>query len=274
MPDLRNLLIVPLISCLATSAIAHPAIGIVMDSSGGVYFSDTARIWYIAPDGARTVAVPNVHSHNLWLDREGNLYGEHESGGAQWTYRVWKRTRSGNLVDVIPARAGSLDDFKDFSFNRDSTDAMYWLSRTGQLSVKDKGAPQILAELASPEPGWLSVTPDGTAVIADHGTVVLIGKSNPSDHLRVRITSNSERYSVMGVWQGIDSTFQAAVYATGEIVTFTRKGNVKVLATCPAPWRPTAGLQAPDGALWVLETSPANEQRVRRISPSGQQRVF
>jgi hypothetical protein len=45
-----------------------------------------------------------------------------------------------------------------------------------------------------------------------------------------------------------------------------------VAARSPIGWRPTGGLAAPDGALWVLEGSAANTVRVRRIAPDGQER--
>src|SRR6201995_3633956 len=90
-------------------AYGHPAVGIVMDAAGAVYYSDTAQVWRIAPDGSKSVAVPNVHTHELWLDREGNLYGVHEMGGGTWSHRVWKRSPDGRVSDFIAARNGFLE---------------------------------------------------------------------------------------------------------------------------------------------------------------------
>src|SRR5215831_15591660 len=67
---------------------AHPAIGVVMDATGAVYYTDTAQVWRIGPDGAKSIVVPNVHTHELWLDHEGNLFGVHEMGGDGWSHRV------------------------------------------------------------------------------------------------------------------------------------------------------------------------------------------
>ncbi|HLA68420.1 MAG TPA: hypothetical protein VJN65_01860 [Bacteroidota bacterium] len=38
-------------------AAAHPGIGIVMDSKGNVYYTDLKRVWKIAPNGQKTIAV-------------------------------------------------------------------------------------------------------------------------------------------------------------------------------------------------------------------------
>src|SRR5262249_15378417 len=80
------------IATLAAPAWTHPAIGIVMDATGAVFYTDTAQVWRIAPDGTKSVVLPGVHTHELWLDREGNLYGEHLAGGNGWTHRIWRRT--------------------------------------------------------------------------------------------------------------------------------------------------------------------------------------
>jgi len=61
----------------AVVAGAHPSVSIVIDSGGNVYYSDLEQVWRVAPDGSKTVAVPHVHTHELFLDPQDNLYGEH-----------------------------------------------------------------------------------------------------------------------------------------------------------------------------------------------------
>lgn len=54
--------------------LAHPPVALVMDRGGNVFYSDLERVWMIAPDGRKSVAVPGVHTHELGLDAEGNLF--------------------------------------------------------------------------------------------------------------------------------------------------------------------------------------------------------
>ena len=61
----------------ATPLSAHPGIGIVVDSRGNVFYTDLKQVWRIAPDGTRSVAVPGVHTHELYLDAQDNLFGQH-----------------------------------------------------------------------------------------------------------------------------------------------------------------------------------------------------
>lgn len=48
-----------------------------MDSKGDVYFTDLKHVWKLAPDGKKNIVVSNVHTHELWIDANDNLYGEH-----------------------------------------------------------------------------------------------------------------------------------------------------------------------------------------------------
>jgi hypothetical protein len=114
-----------LVGLLAVSpALAHPAIGVVEDSRGNVFFTDLASVWRVAPDGAITRAVPGVHTHELYVDADDSLFGEHlwYEGDAtkEWGHRAWKLAKDGTLTDVIPAREGFLTDY---SFVRDRAGA-------------------------------------------------------------------------------------------------------------------------------------------------------
>src|SRR5262245_49664858 len=91
---------------------AHPGVGIVEDSRGNVYFTDLKQVWRIAPDGRMSLAVPAVHTHELCLDGDDALYGEHLWGeGGLWRHRVWRLSRDGKLDDVVPQREGLLSDY-------------------------------------------------------------------------------------------------------------------------------------------------------------------
>src|SRR5262249_6723135 len=101
-----RILIVMLGALLAAPALAHPGGGIVVDGGGNIFYTDLKQVWKIAPDGRKSVAVPNVHTHELCLDSGGNLFGEHlwYEGEAtnRWGHRVWRLTPEGRLENVIP----------------------------------------------------------------------------------------------------------------------------------------------------------------------------
>jgi len=47
-----------------------------------------------------------------------------------------------------------------------------------------------------------------------------------------------------------------------------------VVARSPGDWSPSGGVFDRDGALWLLEYSSTNAQRVRRIARDGSKRFF
>lgn len=86
---------------------AHPSVSIVVDSTGTIYYSDLFRVWMIMPDGARAVAVDGVHTHELWIGPDGNVWGDDvQNVGEQYRHRIWKRLADGSLVNTRPWRDG------------------------------------------------------------------------------------------------------------------------------------------------------------------------
>ena len=122
-----------LVGMLASAAMAHPAVGIVRDSDGNIFYSDTANVWRIDPHGAKSIAVPNVHTHELWLDSAGNLYGEHLwygsydsearlaraplKGGPSTAFKLPPLTK--DAVSFIAQNPARRDEYAIATFNRD-----------------------------------------------------------------------------------------------------------------------------------------------------------
>lgn len=266
----------PLLVIWATIAVAwaHPAIQVVSDGAGAVYFSDTRQVWRVTPDGVKSVVVPNVHTHELWLDPQGNLYGEHLEfhnppvNGAQWSHRVWKRAPNGAISHVIATRPGFLSDYKDFSFHRDARNHLYWCSGTGVIQSRaTPSAPlRTLANLQTSQLGWLSVLPDGSVIVSDHGALIRV---DPTGQLRryPRVSPHNDQHSLMGVWSDPSGRLYAASPSARAVVRISPAGVTTTVAVSPSPWQPVGGIVTADGAHWLLEVSPSNDQRLRRLAP-------
>lgn len=265
----------------ASSAMAHPAVGIVVDRSGTVFYSDTVQVWAIRPDGTRVVAVPDVHTHELWLDRDGALHGEHlwYEGDAtkQWGHRVWRRTSDGRVQDVIPSRRGFLTDHRDFGFQRDSAGAFYWMqgSRPAMLRMRaPSGEVRTLASFDFTNQSWLSVAPDGTAYVSENGAVWRVRRGAAPERLPAALSVSRERMAVMGAAQTSDGGLVVAAYDDRAVRRLSPSGAVTTVTTTPAGWGPTGVAVGADGAIWILEASESNAQRVRRVAADGSVRVF
>lgn len=274
---------------LSVSAAAHPGVGIVMDSRGNVYYTDLSQVWKISPDGTKTVAVPGVHTHELFLDAAGNLFGEHlwYEGDAtgKWGHRVWRLSPDGTVADVIPARAGFRDDYQDFSFVRDRAGNMYWAAH-GKETVIRKRAPDGTAtdfsrNAAFQDVRWMTASPDGIVYLIDgpdlrevaaDGTVTTRAR-NLKERSLTQITVG-ESHVLMGVWVDGRKNVYVAVYGARVVKRVTPDGRVSVVARTPFPWSPTGGMVAPNGDLWLLETSTTNRVRVQRITSDGRTHTY
>ena len=74
---MRKPLFLAFFALVSRNLMADPGVGIVMDSKGNLFYTDLSQIWMIKPDGNKSIAVPNVHSHELYMDKNDQLWGEH-----------------------------------------------------------------------------------------------------------------------------------------------------------------------------------------------------
>lgn len=263
------------LSLLATAALAHPSVSVVIDSRGNVYYSDLKQVWRIAPDGKKTVAVPDVHTHELYLDPNDNLYGEHlwYNGEAlnTWGSRIWRRSPDGKLLDVVPTHAGFNDAY---SFVRDRSGSMYWADRAANTIRKrtPDGAVIAVARSDFRDIRWMTVTPEGTVYLID--TVDLV-RVTPDGRVTTVARDLSRggllrpwaggRHQVMGLWFDRAGNIYAADYAGGAVKRVSPQARVSVVAKSRYPWSPTGGSFDGNGNLWLLEWGVGNAVRLRKI---------
>jgi len=274
-----------------TGAWAHPGVGIVMDSRGNVYYTDLAQVWKIAPSGAKSVAVPGVHTHELYLDAKDNLYGEHlwYEGDAtkKWGHRVWRLSADGTLVDVIPARSGFLWDYGDFSFVRDAGGNRYWVDQSQPAAIKikktslDGKVTELCKGCVFTHVGWMTAHRDGTLYVIDGSEV----RSIAPDGKTGRVGSNlaevrgsqpegASWHLLMGMTTDREGNLYVAAYGARKIKRVAPDGAVTVVARSTWPWAPSGVLIASDGDLWILESTLTNNVRVRRVKRDGTSRDY
>jgi len=266
-----------LVILAAASARAHPPVSVVIDSRGYVYYSDLKQVWRVAPDGKTSIAVPNVHTHELYLDAQDNLFGEHlwyeGERTDKWGHYVWKRAPNGAISTVIPRTVGFL---QSYSFVRDRAGTMYFANdaRTevrrrapdGKVTVHARGFRAIR---------WMHATAGGTIFLVDDGDVVRI-KNGQLARIARRVAARpliSARHALQGVWSDAAENVYVADYTRSEVKKVTPSGQVTTFARSPVGWSPTGGTFAPNGDLWVLETSITNAVRVRKIAAPPRRRT-
>ena len=273
-PTMRNTFCLLFFVALSLGPQAHPGIGIVCDSKGNIFYTDLTHVWKIERSGKRTIAVRNVHTHELYLDKNDNLYGEHLWYNGErldtWGHYVWRLKNNGVFDSIIPPTEGFPDNY---SFVRDSAGNMYWVQRYTTCRFKKKtprGEIITIAERKFKDIRWMYASPDGTLYFVDlldlykldqHGKFTLLAKQLASN--RNKFSDN--RHSVYGIWMDKQRSIYVAVLADQQVKKIDASGKVSTVLQSRDGWYPTGGVFDRENNLWLLEGNSANEVRVRKI---------
>jgi len=274
---MKKLLISILIFSFTIVAKAHPGIGIVKDSRGNIFYTDLKQVWKISTEGSKIVAVPHVHSHELFVDAEDNLYGEHLWYNGEkldtWGHYVWCLHPNGKLDTVMGPGAGFLENY---SFVRDVAGNMYWAERFRISKIKKKttaGKIETIAEGKFKNIRWMYATANGIVYFIDltdlykiepgKSTIMIAEGINSSTSLFGPITSS--QHDLMGIWTDKEDNIYVANFGGQVVKKIGVDGIVTKIAFSTAPWSPTGGVFDAQGNLWLLEYSTTNDARVRKI---------
>jgi hypothetical protein len=129
MRSVKTTVISSLVICalLVIEAKAHPGWGIVVDSGGQIYFADVDRnkIWRINRQGKPEAIIVGKHSHEITLDKAGNLYGTHlyyVEAGNHWFTSYWRLAPDSRPIDLV---SSTTDPPRGMGLLRDAQGAIY-----------------------------------------------------------------------------------------------------------------------------------------------------
>ena len=277
-----NILLLATAFLYTATAVAHPPVSIVIDSQGNIFYSDLEQVWMISPDGIKTVAVQNVHTHELWLDENDVLYGEDVANvGEQYRHRVWKRQPDGEIGLAMQWRNGHPVDFNDYGFARDAAGLMYVLVHS-EKRIDVRSNQTVLHSIPLDAYNgfihWLTVKPDGTVFVtigdalvrfaagAVEGRVVtdgLISRAKAFDFVH-------DRHALMGLWTDPQDNVYVSVFSGQMVKRVAPDGATTIAFRQTGAWSIAGGTIDREGRTLLLEFSSNNEVRVRRIGPNGE----
>ncbi|WP_430468016.1 hypothetical protein [Winogradskyella ouciana] len=266
---------------------AHPGIGIVMDNEGNVYYTDLTHVWKISKEGKLTIAVENVHTHELYLDSNGNLYGEHEwyNGEATdtWGNYVWCLNKEGNFEKVIPDFEGFLDNT---TLIRDNEGNSYWSKKSGNGEVLMKqsvnGDNYKFSSHQFDDIRWMHFsTNDENLYVVDNLKIKKITPSGNVEVLAENLKENGapfmgvgDRHYIFGLWTDTHKNIYVALYGAGKVKKINHKGEITTVFVSDEGWSPSGGLIEKDGTLWIMEFSTKNKTRVRKVMPNAEDMIY
>lgn len=284
MNKIKILILICVLAC--ASAIAHPGVGIVMDSKGNVFYTDLKHIWKISHAGKVSIAVRNVHSHEISIDENDNLFGEHlwYEGEAtnKWGYYVWKLSGSGVLEKVIQPTAGFPENY---GFARDPYDRTYWADRSDKcqhiIFRDNESNKEKLSDHCFDDIRWMTASPKSNIFLIDRHDLKKVNAqgivqtlaTNLDERKLTQFIVNDARL-LMGVWTDNKENAYVAIYGGRMVKKVSPDKKISIVAETSVGWSPTGGFVAPNGDFWLLEYSLANTARVERITPDGKRTIY
>jgi len=274
---MKKFLISGFLFLISFSIAAHPGIGIVKDTKGNIYYTDLKQVWKISLAGSKTAAVKGVHTHELYIDDKDNLYGEHlwyngESKNT-WGHYVWCLKNTGELVKETNPTEGFLTNY---SFARDSAGNMYWVERftTSRIMKKSKsGEITKLAEGKFGFIGWLLAAKNGTLYFTENNKLQKLSLNGKTEILAENIGSRSADFTVMGrnydsygIWTDAAGNIYLAMINSKKVIRIGADGKPETILGTNSLWTVCSGVFDDKGNMWVLEYSPTNDVRARKIS--------
>ena len=250
---------------------AHPAWGIRVTSEGEIYFADVERdrIWKINQRGTLVAVLKGKHSHDLWLDRAGNLFGEHTVQDAAadkpWQRSLWHFNEDGRLIElgVPPRGAGLARDAAGNQFSVESdAQTMRLLRRApdGQVTVLAGGArgdadgPGAQARFSLLEA--MAVGDDGTLYVRDNACirrVTLSGEVTTIGGNPLAGVPRGAQPLILGLAVDARGNVFVADTEQGVVRRLGANGSVETVLATGSFWCP-AGVTVVNDELYVLET--------------------
>ncbi len=276
---------------VSAAAFAHPGIGVVVDKAGNVYYTDLKQVWRMDARGAKTIVVPNVHTHELYLDAAGNLFGEHlwytgpQDGSGTYHFRIWKRSPDGRITDVVPATAGFR---KDESFVRDAAGNAYVAGESSGESkrkvvrrISPAGRSTRLAA-GFTNIRWMAIGADQNLYLVDDNHLCRVhtdGKDNDGKGNDGKVTvlsrnlgdasanplSWSSDHQLMGIAADALGNVYVANYSAAKVKKVGRDGQVTIFDRSSGKWSPT-GIALSGDKAYILESDGLYGVRVRTVA--------
>jgi len=250
-------------------AIAHPGIGIVKDMKGNIYYTDLEHVWKRLANGKKEIAVRGVHTHDLFMDANDNLFGQHSwyYGEAQdkWGHYVWRLNANGKLDTIITPREGFY--IENFSFAQDSHGSSFWIKNGKEeqlMKTFSDGRSIVLSSGNFKDVQWMRIF-NNTLYYVQYGDIFKFANGVVTPFVK-NISGTGTHNSIFGIWNDASNNLYVANTHKRNIQKIDSSGLVRDFYTSKDDWLITGGLFDKQNKLWVIE-SLKYETRIREIDP-------
>jgi hypothetical protein len=288
---LPALFVIALFFASPFEAEAHPSWAIVVDDKNQIYVSDLEKIWKIDASGKVTV-FSERHTHEMTLDKEGNLLGEelhYEPSTQKFTAALWRITPAGEFAYTLaptetPPKGVSIwknqaGDTYYFGQTDGEPHENFLLKRSGAGRIKvlfgDERKAMQHRQIVPYSIAGIAFAPDNSLYVKNAATIWKVTSDDKitvvaNRELEPRITPNA---MLFGLTIDEENNVYTADLPSKKILKITSDKKVFVVAHSEKDWSPT-GVYYRNKNLYFLESKnvPVNAKlisRVRKISADG-----
>lgn len=269
-----------LILC-SISAFAHPGIGLVYDGDRTIYYTDLTHIWKLDTEtGEASIFIENIHSHELWLDESGALFGEHywyDEPNQVFRHYIWMANSDGEFSKISETITG---ENEHFSFVRNSIDQSFRLLRTAnafEIIQIDSASSTTIGEFSFNDPSWIFFSDSDHILIADYPSIYSFAVSSKilrtlADDLtqsKLPFSLQDEHHHIYGIWQDGQSNTYVALFGGRQVVKIDSDFNQETVYNSSFFWSPVNGLFDKNDNLWLMESTFRGAARVRKVQLEG-----
>lgn len=260
---------------------AHPGIGMVYDGKDTIYYTDLEHIWkYDISTGIKSIVIPNVHSHELYLDSAGSLYGEHYfyvQEEQKFNNYIWKYSKEGAFSIIRPEKDG---ENTDFSFIRDKHfNAIQFNTKDGITEIRKvfTDSSRLIHRQAFKDLRWKSFNRNNELLFIDLYSLYKIDHTEQIQLLVEDLSSmkfpfsfNDEKHNVYGAWSDSNDNTYVAIYGGRIIKRIDKDKEISTIYKSSFFWSPLNGLFDKENQLWVMEGSLWGDVRIRKVEQANE----
>jgi len=291
----------------ATTAIclAHPGWGVVIDKQGNIYFGDVNRniVWKIDARGSVHKFVSGKHSHILWIDDLGTVYGQHieyDSRNSRWIYEYWKAASDGIVKELQQTEVRRAFGFADGDGNTYLLDSDAHKRISHIFKVSPRGDTSLFAggewgdrdgvgrEAQFRAFGWGVRGTDGSLYVTSGGMVRKISPGGAVTTLAGREQGFGDpdgeprASSFLGIARDGEGNIYAANWEKRKVIRISPRGEITTALDSGMLWAPSGVavvgrdvyvLEHRAGVTGLLEKAGMGGPRIRKISADGNVKI-
>lgn len=265
---------------------AHPGIGLVYDGESTIYYTDLVHIWKMdTQSGEASIFLENIHSHELWLDIDGSLYGEHywyDESNQVFKHYIWMATTDGELTKISDTIVGENDHFSFIRENQYTSYSFSPFNSDFQFIKEISDSIKVFIATTLTNPGWMYLAQDSSIILSNRTSdnanqILSINLSNGNtktlaDNITISKLPFSfldDSHQVFGIWQDDQANIYVALYGGRQVVRIDHEMNQETVLESSFFWSPVNGVFDSNNDLWLMEASLRGKVRVRKVSLIG-----